>query len=87
MNFRRHQAKRRNAIFRIVAISSMLGMIYPVLTNEYDDPRAMINGFLIGFIGSLIIAISEFVIFNPHSRKLSFIKILTLKIILYFLAL
>lgn len=86
MNFRQHQVKRRNAIFRIVLISSVLGMLYPVLTNEYDDPRAMINGFLVGFIGSLIIAIFEFVIFNPHSRKLSFIKILTLKIILYFLA-
>ena len=86
MNFRQHETKRRNAFFRIVLISSVLGMIYPVLTNEYDDPRAMTNGFLIGFIGSLIIAIFEFVIFNPHSRKLSFIKILTLKIVLYFLA-
>ena len=86
MNFRQYETKRRNAFFRIVLISSVLGMIYPVLTNEYDDPRAMTNGFLIGFIGSLIIAIFEFVIFNPHSRKLSFIKILTLKIVLYFLA-
>ncbi|MCK5279294.1 MAG: hypothetical protein KAK04_12160, partial [Cyclobacteriaceae bacterium] len=86
MNFRQHQVKRRNAIFRLVLISSLLGMTYPVFTNEYDDPRAMINGFLIGFLGSLIIAIFEFVIFNPHSRKLSFIKVLTLKILLYFLA-
>lgn len=86
MHFRQHQVKRRNAIFRIVIISSLIGLAYPVLSNEYDDLRAMINGFLIGFIGSLIIAIFEFVIFSPHSRKLSFIKILTLKILLYFLA-
>jgi adenylate cyclase len=86
MIFRKLQVPRRNAILRIVVISSLLGVIYPAFTDGIDDPRAMLNGFLIGFIGSLIIAIFEYVVFNPHSRKLSFIKILILKISLYFLA-
>lgn len=86
MNFRKHQVSHRNAILRIVVVSSLLGVIYPMFTDEYDDPRALLNGFLIGLIGSLVIAIFEFVIFDPHSRKLSFFKVLTLKIIFYFLA-
>lgn len=85
MIFRPHQVSRRNAILRIVFISSLLGVIYPVFTDEYNDPRALLNGFLIGFIGSFIISIFEFVVFNPHSRKISFIKKLVLKISLYFL--
>lgn len=86
MDLTAHQTKRRNAIIRLVLISSLLGFSYTLFAGEWGDIRAMINGALIGFFGGIIVAIFEFKIFNPQYRKLSFLEVISLKVLLYFLA-
>ena len=86
MKLKEHQVRRRKAILRIVLISTMLGLFYNILAKELGDLRAVINGTLIGFFGGIIIAVFEFKIFNPQYRKLSFLTVLILKTILYFLS-
>jgi adenylate cyclase len=86
MDLTAHQTKRRNAIIRLILISSFLGFSYTLFAGEWGDIRAMLNGTLIGFFGSIIVSIFEFRIFNPHYRKLSFLAVICLKTLLYFLA-
>jgi len=86
MEFTAHQVKRRKAIIRLILISTFIGIFYPLIGREWGDIRALINGSLIGFIGSIVVAVFEFRIFNPQYRKLSFLTVIILKIVLYFLA-
>ncbi len=86
MEFTAHQVKRRKAIIRLIIISTFIGFFYPLLGREWGDIRALINGSLIGFIGSIVVAVFEYKIFNPQYRKLSFLSVISLKILLYFLA-
>lgn len=86
MKFSYFLEKRRYGMIRLIVISSLIGVIYPIYSDGIGDLRALLNGFFIGFIGSFIIAIFEFVVFNPHSRRLSFITTLILKVLLYFVA-
>ena len=86
MKLTAHQVKNRKAVFRLVLISSVLGLSYTLIAGEWGDLRAMINGTLIGIFGGITVAIFEFRIFNPHYRKLSFPVVITLKTLLYFFA-
>jgi len=86
MELTAHQVKRRKAILRLVLISSTLGIFYTIFAGEWGDFRAMINGTLIGFFGGILVAVFEFKIFNPQYRKLSFLSIISLKTLLYFLS-
>ena len=86
MDLTAHQTKRRNAIIKLVLISSLLGFSYPLFAGELGDIRAMINGTIIGFFGGIIVAFFEFKIFNPQYRKISFLAVISLKTLLYFLA-
>lgn len=86
MEFTAHQVKRRKAILRLIFISTFIGFLYPLIGREWGDIRALLNGTLIGFIGSMVVAAFEFRIFNPQYRKLSFLTVIILKVILYFLA-
>ena len=85
MELKAHQIKRRKAVIRLVLISSILGLLYPVVAKEFNDIRALINGILIGFLGGILIAVFEFKIFNPQYRKLSFLTVIIFKTLLYFL--
>lgn len=86
MEFTAHQAKKRKAIIRLILISTFIGFFYPLIGRDWGDIRALLNGSLIGFIGSIVVAVFEFRIFNPQYRKLSFLTVIILKIVLYFLA-
>lgn len=39
--------------------SVLLGLLYPTINKEFDNPLAFFNGFTIGFLGGLAIAVNE----------------------------
>jgi len=63
----------------IILICTLLGLLYPVLARELDDPIALLNGILVGFLGGIFIAVSEQNVFKPQVRKTSFINKLIIK--------
>jgi adenylate cyclase len=84
MELKAHRISKRHEILQLILISTMLGLFYPLLAGELNDIRAILNGIFIGFFGGIIVAVFEYKIFNPKYRKLSFITVILLKIILYF---
>jgi len=63
--------------FLLVGIS--FGLIYPILGREIFDPIALLNGLMIGIIGSLFLSVSELYLNNPLKRKMKFIPQVLLK--------
>ena len=59
------------------------GILYPVFAGEAGELRAMLNGWLIGFLGAVFIWIFEMKVFNPRKRTLSFIPIFLIKTTAY----
>jgi adenylate cyclase len=84
MKFQGHQIRKRYFLIILIVICTTIGTIYPLFAREIDDYRAIINGSTIGFLGSLFIYFSEMHIFDPKKRKLSFIPILIVKTLSYF---
>ena len=78
------QRKRLKDIFRIVLAGIVLGCAYPVLAKELNDPVAMLNGFLIGFLGGLGIALhQDYRIYSPRIRKMPFTIALVIVVTAY----
>lgn len=78
-----YQERRRNRAILIVAIGIFFGLAYPVLSAEFDDPLAFVNGFTIGLIGGLFISGFELYFNNPLNRKIGFISKLISKSLAY----
>lgn len=78
--------KRNLESAAIIIFSGLcLGLIYPVFGSESTDTVAFINGILIGVIGGTLISIIEIFVFKIDSRRWSFIVLLILKTVVYFL--
>ena len=85
MKYRGHQIRRRWLLTILIMICVSLGTLYPLLGRELSDTRAIIVGASIGFVGSLFIYLLEMQVFNPKKRRYSFIPILIVKTISYFI--
>lgn len=68
---------------RLVAITSLLGIMYPILAKEIDDPIALLNGLLIGSIGGIFISANEFQWFGSTQKRSTFMQIITKKSLIY----
>ena len=58
--------------------------IYPVLADGFTEVIPFVNGMSIGFIGGFILGVFELMVFDPHSRKVSFWVVVLYKTLLYF---
>ena len=68
----------QNAL-RILVIGVGAGLLFPLLSRQWNDPVAITNGLVIGFFGSLFIIFFEFIYENPLNRKMRFAKKVILK--------
>ncbi|MDH3244565.1 MAG: adenylate/guanylate cyclase domain-containing protein [Saprospiraceae bacterium] len=57
----------------IVLIGLIAGFLYPLLSKEFGNPYAIVNGLVIGLLGSLYIVIIELYLVNPHNRRIGFL--------------
>jgi len=72
--------KLKNSLV-IVTVGIVLAMFYPIANQE--SLNSIINGFLIGFVGSSFIALNEVVFDFKFIRKLSFKGAVLYKTVLY----
>lgn len=76
------ERKRRSAVAIIIA-ATFAGLLYPILSREFGDVYAFINGFTIGFLGGVFIALFELYFYNPLNKKVGFIPKLVYKSFTY----
>ena len=69
----------RDAMHFILA-SSILGLLYSLLTDSFDSFIPFINGLIIGFVCGVGVAWSELVLFRNATRKMNFITLVALKV-------
>jgi adenylate cyclase len=69
----------------IILVGFCFGLIYWMFGDEWTDIVALINGVSIGVIGGIFLSFCEFFVFRIDSRKWSFINLLIIKTILYFI--
>jgi adenylate cyclase len=86
MEFTAHQVKKRQAAARIIILGCVLGILYPLVFYKFPEKQTLLSGLLTGLSGSILIVIFEYGIFNPQSRKFSFLAVFLMKTILYFLS-
>ena len=68
----------------IISVGFLCGLIYPLFGDEITDGVAFINGMEIGLLGGISISFFEYVVFRINSRRWSFISLVALKTIIYF---
>jgi adenylate cyclase len=69
----------------IILVGFCFGLIYWIFGDEWSDMTALINGISIGLIGGIILSFFEYFVFKIDSRRWSFLSLIILKTILYFL--
>ncbi|MEX2232893.1 MAG: adenylate/guanylate cyclase domain-containing protein [Cyclobacteriaceae bacterium] len=65
----------------IVLAGVMLALFYSLLTDSYETITPFINGIIIGVVCGMAVAWSELILFRNASRKMSFIGLVTLKVV------
>ncbi|MDH3649537.1 MAG: adenylate/guanylate cyclase domain-containing protein [Saprospiraceae bacterium] len=78
-----HTINREGKALVIVIVGIIAGLLYPLLSKELGDPYAMVNGLLIGVLGSLYVAMVELYISDPHNRKRGFLARIIRKSLTY----
>jgi len=69
----------------IILVGFCFGLIYPVFADDFTDKVAFLNGLLIGVLGAVLLSIGEYFIFGFDTRKWSFIPLVLVKTVLYFI--
>lgn len=69
--------------FIIIGVGIILGLLYPLLAREYHDVGALINGVVIGFIGSSFIVYNEILYNRVFVRQMKFRTLVIYKSVLY----
>lgn len=69
--------------FIIIGVGIILGLLYPLLAREYHDVGALINGVIIGFIGSSFIVYNEILYNRVFVRQMKFRTLVIYKSVLY----
>lgn len=77
------ETKNLKNLIIITLTATGIGLLYPLFFDEPGNITALLNGVTIGFLGGLWISYFELYIVPKRFRKLSFIKILTLRSVLY----
>ncbi len=67
----------------IILVGLMAGTLYPILSGEISDPFAMVNGIIIGLLGSTLIAAVELYGPTSHDRNTGFLSRVVGKSVLY----
>jgi len=83
VNNRKPLSKKQKDAVVIIITGALLGLLYPILSREYDDIGAMLNGIIIGIVGSSFIVINEIWLNKPIVRQMKFMSLLIYKSILY----
>lgn len=73
MKFIIENERGRYAIIYVTLAGLVLGLLYPLIANEFVSPIAYVHGSSIGFIGGFLVALIEFYVFKPKNRKFSFL--------------
>lgn len=60
-----------------------MGLLYPLLSREYNDLGKMLNGIILGFLGSGFLVLNEIWFNRSFVRKMKFITHLFYKSLLY----
>ena len=76
-------SKKTKDALVIIAIGIAVGLFYPLLSREYDDFGAMLNGLLVGLIGSGFIVLNEIVYRKFMVRKMRFSSLVIFKSLVY----
>ncbi len=74
--------KQKDSI-AIITIGVMGGLLYPILSREFNDLGKMLNGLIIGFVGASFIVLNEIWYNRPFVRQMKFITLLIYKSVLY----
>jgi len=61
----------------------MVGLLYPVMSGEFDNLGRMLNGPIIGFVGSCFIVLNEIWYKQAFVRHMKFMTLLIYKSVLY----
>lgn len=83
MNINITISKKAKDSIIIVCIGIILGLLYPLLSREYDDIGALTNGAVIGLIGSSFIVFNEIFYIRVFVRQMKFRTLVIYKSILY----
>lgn len=75
--------RKINSSITIMSIGVFVGFLYPLLSRELDDPYRVLNGILIGFLGSGFIVLNEVWIRRMVIRRLKFSNLIILKSLQY----
>jgi adenylate cyclase len=67
----------------IIITGMLLGLLYPIMSGELGKIPEMVNGFLIGLLGTIFIVVNEIWINKSIIRQMKFMPILIYKSILY----
>ncbi len=67
----------------ITAIGAFLGLLYPLIAGQLQNPIAILNGLTIGLLGGLIVAAFEIFLFTSVKRRYSFTVTVLLKTLAY----
>jgi adenylate cyclase len=67
----------------IICVGVSLGLLYPLLSREYNDIGALTNGAVIGFIGSAFIVYNEIFYNRVFVRQMKFRALVVYKSLLY----
>lgn len=74
--------KQKDAII-IIVIGILIGLLYPILTKEYDDLGPMLNGFFIGLISSGFIVLNEIIYSRAYVKQKKFRTLVLVKSLVY----
>ena len=74
--------KQKDSI-AIITIGIFIGLLYPILSREFNDLGRMLNGLIIGFVGASFIVLNEIWYDRPIIRHMKFITLLIYKSVLY----
>ncbi len=83
MNSRGDRIEQQRIIAIIVVIGIFLGFLYPISAGQLKNRVALLNGFAIGLIGGILVALFELHVFTAIKRRFSFITTVMLKTITY----
>jgi adenylate cyclase len=77
---RYRKLQRQEGIFIVVA-GIILALVYSLLTDRYETITPFVNSIVIGLVGGSAVAWSELIFFRNASRKISFLGLVTLKVV------
>jgi adenylate cyclase len=76
-------SRKVNNSIVIISIGSVVGLLYPLLSGEFDQIGRMLNGPIIGFLGGCFIVFNEIWYKKPLARQRRFATLVVYKSLIY----